>query len=211
MTQKETVLNEIGKTKVISILRGIQESDAPKVIDALLSGGINCLEVTMNTPSALSIIEKARAKEGLLVGAGTVLNIQMAKESISSGARFILSPSLDVEVIEYCLARDVLPVPGVFSPTELYTAHAAGAPLIKVFPAGSVGPQYIKDLLGPFGGLKLLPVGGVSLENTARFLDAGAYAVGVGSYLANPALAEAGDFKTITQRAKLFIEQATKR
>nr|WP_321264769.1 bifunctional 4-hydroxy-2-oxoglutarate aldolase/2-dehydro-3-deoxy-phosphogluconate aldolase [uncultured Sphaerochaeta sp.] len=208
MSKADTVLQIIGETKVISIIRGIEGKDAETLIKALQDGGINTLEITMNTPSALSIIEKASAIDGLTVGAGTVLTQEMAKQSIEAGAQFVLSPSLDLKVIEYCLEHQVLPVPGVLTPTELYTAFSHGAELLKIFPAGSLGPQYIKDLLGPFKGMKLLPVGGVSLENTSAFMRSGAYAVGVGSFLANPELARAGDWKTITERAKQFIKEA---
>ncbi len=208
MNQIGTVLQQIGNSKVISILRGIEYQASSMVIKALQAGGISCLEVTMNTDNSLRIIEEARKLDNLIVGAGTVLTVDMARQSIAAGARFVLSPSLDVRVIEYCLDHDVLPVPGIFTPTELYTAHCAGAPLLKVFPAGSAGPQYIKDLLGPFKGMKLLPVGGVSVENTAAFMKAGSFAVGVGSYLANPQLSQQKDWETITLRAKLFIEQA---
>jgi 2-dehydro-3-deoxyphosphogluconate aldolase/(4S)-4-hydroxy-2-oxoglutarate aldolase len=208
MTQIQTILESIGNSKVISIIRGIEHQAAMEVISALKKGGISCLEVTMNTKQSLAIIEQARNDESLFVGAGTVLDLDMARQSISAGAQFVLSPLLDTKVIEYCLSCDVLPVPGVFTPTELYSAHCAGAPLLKIFPAGSVGPQYIKDLLGPFNGMKLLPVGGVSLENTAAFMQAGSFAVGVGSYLANPELSNRKDWETITQRAKLFIERA---
>ncbi|MGE4454666.1 MAG: bifunctional 4-hydroxy-2-oxoglutarate aldolase/2-dehydro-3-deoxy-phosphogluconate aldolase [Sphaerochaeta sp.] len=208
MSKRHTVLETIGESRVISIIRGIDEGDADALIKALRDGGITTLEITMNTPSALSIIEKASKIEGLSVGAGTVLTLDMAKKSIESGAQFVLSPSLDTEVIAYCLEHDVLPVPGVFTPTELYTAYSHGAELLKIFPSGSVGPQYIKDLLGPFGGMKLLPVGGVSVENTAAFMRSGAYAVGVGSCLANPDLARNGQWETITERAKRFIEEA---
>ena len=208
MSKADTVLQIIGETKVISIIRGIEGNDAETLIKALQDGGINTLEITMNTPSALSIIEKASAIDGLTVGAGTVLTQEMAKQSIEAGAQFVLSPSLDLKVIEYCLKHQVLPVPGVLTPTELYTAFSHGAELLKIFPAGSLGPQYIKDLLGPFKGMKLLPVGGVSVENTSAFMRSGAYAVGVGSFLANPELARAGDWKTITERAKQFIKEA---
>ncbi len=208
MSNLANVLNTIEKTKVISIIRGIEEKDASSIIKALQDGGVTTLEITMNTPSALSIIEQARKIEGLTVGAGTVLTQEMAKQSLEAGAQFILSPNLDLDVISFCLANKILPIPGVFSPTELYTAYSHGAELIKIFPAGGVGPQYIKDLLGPFNGMKLLPVGGVTVENTADFMRAGAYAVGVGSYLANPALAKAKDWAEITGRAKRFIEAA---
>ncbi|WP_320130234.1 bifunctional 4-hydroxy-2-oxoglutarate aldolase/2-dehydro-3-deoxy-phosphogluconate aldolase [uncultured Sphaerochaeta sp.] len=208
MGNKENVLAIIEQTKVISIIRGVRETYAARLIDALLDGGIRCLEITLNTPGALNIIKEARKREGIVVGAGTVLSLEDAQKAIEAGAQFILSPSLSVDIIKYCNSKDILPVPGVFSPTELYTASQAGAELIKVFPAGSVGPRYIKDLLGPFSGMKLLPVGGVSTDNTKEFMKAGAFAVGVGSYLANAELAKCGDFEEITKRAQSFIALA---
>lgn len=208
MSRIESVLQRIAQHKVISIMRGIEQPYALDTIKALADGGIDVVEVTMNTPGALSIIEAAQTLDGIIVGAGTVLDEEMARQAIESGAQFALAPTLDVQMIAYCLTRDILPVPGIFTPTELYTAHKAGAPLIKVFPAASVGPSYIKDLLGPLDGMKLLPVGGVSVENTAAFIKAGSYAVGVGSYLANPALAASGDWKSITARARAFVEAA---
>jgi 2-dehydro-3-deoxyphosphogluconate aldolase/(4S)-4-hydroxy-2-oxoglutarate aldolase len=133
-----------------------------------------------------------------------------ARKAIAAGAHFVLAPTLSAPVIRQCNRRDVLPVPGVFTPTELLAASLAGAELIKVFPAGSVGPQYIKDLLGPLDGMKLLPVGGITLENAADFMKAGAFAVGVGSSLASPKLAAEGDFAEIERRASRFIALAHK-
>lgn len=211
MTRRDDALRKIGQEKVIAIIRGIDTDHAGKTIEALQEGGISCLEITMNTAGAIDVIEQACMREGLLVGAGTVLDLDMARASIDAGARFVLSPILDEKVIEYCLSRDVLPVPGVLTPTELYRAHEAGAPLIKVFPAGPVGPRYIKDLLGPFDAMKLMPVGGVSLENVAQFMEAGAFAVGIGSYLANPSLANEGWWKEIARRAKAFRGQVDAR
>lgn len=211
MGNKETMLQAIGTTKVISIIRGIGSQEILEVITALYRGGIRCLEITLNTPGALEMITQARESKDVLVGAGTVLGVEDAKKAIDAGAQFVLAPCLDVQVIKYCLDRDVLPIPGIFTPTEMLLAHNSGAELLKVFPAGSVGPQYIKDLLGPFSGMKLLPVGGVSLENTPAFMKAGSFAVGVGSFLANPALARAKDFTTIRQRAEQFVSLAQNR
>lgn len=211
MGNKEAVLQAIGKTKVISIIRGIEKEEILEVITALYRGGIRCLEITLNTPGALEMITQARESKDILVGAGTVLGVEDAKKAIDAGAQFVLAPCLDVQLIKYCLDRDVLPIPGIFTPTEMLLAHNTGAELLKVFPAGSVGPQYIKDLLGPFSGMKLLPVGGVSLENTPAFMKAGSFAVGVGSFLANPTLARAKDFTTIRQRAEQFISLAQSR
>lgn len=208
MKNKDLVLRTIGETKVISIIRGIESNYAIEVINALTQGGITCLEITMNTPGALAMISQARENKDILVGAGTVLSVDDAQRAIDAGAQFVLAPCLDVHVIRHCLDNDVLPIPGIFSPTELLLAQNSGAELLKVFPAGSAGPQFIKDLLGPFSGTKLLPVGGVSLDNTAQFMQAGSFAVGVGSFLANPALAKAKDFTTIRQRAEQFVALA---
>lgn len=210
MSTIDFVMERVSNHKIISIIRGVEERHALDTIKALRDGGIEVIEVTMNTPGALNIIEAGQALEGISVGAGTVLDAEMARQAYERGAKFALAPNLDLEMIAYCLKQDILPVPGIFSPTELYSAHKAGAPLIKVFPAASVGPSYIKDLLGPFNGMKLLPVGGVSVDNTAAFIKAGAFAVGVGSYLANPALAASRDWKAITARATAFVDAAHK-
>lgn len=150
MSNKDVVLHAIGKTKVISIIRGIESRDILEVISSLYAGGIRCLEITMNTPGALAMITEARASKDILVGAGTVLSVDDAKRAIDAGAQFVLAPCLNVEVIKCCLDRDVLPIPGIFTPTEMLLAHNSGAELLKIFPAGSVGPQFIKDLLGSF-------------------------------------------------------------
>lgn len=210
--RRERTLEIIGETGVISIIRGIVGESAERAIDALVSGGVRCLEITMNTRGALDLIRAARGRHpDIAVGAGTVLSVADARKAIAAGADFVLAPTLSAPVIRYCNRRDALPVPGVFTPTELLDASLAGALLIKVFPAGSVGPGYIKDLLGPLDGMKLLPVGGITLENTADFMKAGAFAVGVGSSLANPRLAEEGNFAEIESRAARFIALAHKR
>lgn len=208
MIESNVVLSALEESRVISIIRGVEPRLVNKVIDSLVAGGIRILEVTLNSKNALSIIEEHQDRADLLCGAGTVLNLSDAKAAIAAGAAFILAPTLDLEVISYCTERDVLVVPGVFTPTEVLTAHNRGAKLIKIFPSGSVGPQYIKDLLGPLNGLKLLPVGGVSIENTPAFMKAGAFAVGVGSYLANPALANEENWQEITRRGEAFIAAA---
>jgi 2-dehydro-3-deoxyphosphogluconate aldolase/(4S)-4-hydroxy-2-oxoglutarate aldolase len=210
MDNREHMLETIGRHKIIAIVRGVGAEHAAPLADALVAGGIRCMEVTMNTPGAFEMIRYASGRDGLTVGAGTVLTLEDADRSIKCGARFILSPVLSVGLIKYCNEQDILPVPGVFSPTELHAAYVAGARLIKVFPAGSVGPRFIKDLLGPFGTMKLMPVGGVSLENAGSFMQAGSYALGVGSSLVSPSLVEAGNFKEIERRAKAFVASVCK-
>lgn len=209
MGNRQKTLEIIGEAKVIAIMRGIGGERATRTVDALVAGGIRCLEIALNTEGALDLIRETAARHPeIAVGAGTVLDLAQARQAIAAGAAFALTPTLSVPVIRLCNRRDVLPVPGVLTPTELLAASLAGAELIKVFPAGSAGPQYIKDLLGPLDGMKLLPVGGVTLDNAADFMKAGAFAVGVGSSLASPALAEQGDFDEISRRAADFVARA---
>lgn len=208
MKKSDLVLSILKETRVISIIRGVDPIHVNRVINSLADGGIRLLEITLNSENALSIIEEQQERTDLVVGAGTVLNLSEAKAAIDAGAAFILAPTLDPEVVSYCVERDILVVPGVFTPTEVLNAHNRGAKLIKIFPAGGIGPQYIKDLLGPLNGIALLPVGGITIENTPIFMKAGAFAVGVGSYLANPALAKEQNWQEITRRSKAFISAA---
>ena len=206
MDRRKEILSIIKETPVISIVRGVKKIYVERLIDSLIAGGIRCLEITMNTPGALSMIKEIRERyPRVSIGAGTVLSLQDAEAAIAEGVDFILSPILSIPVIELCNKKDILPIPGVFTPTEILTASLTGAELVKVFPAGPVGPGYIKDLLGPFDGLRLLPVGGITLENTADFMKAGAFAVGIGSALVNQSLAEQEKFTEIQRRAEQFI------
>ena len=162
-------LNVIRETKVISILRGIGAENLHGVMDALYDGGVRCVEIALNSDGALKMIDKAKKDDGgrMRIGAGTVLDGAGARLAIEAGADFALSPTLSFEFIKMCLTYNVLAVPGVFTPTEALSAWQAGARLIKVFPADSVGPSYIKGMKGPLPQLELLPVGGVTAENAA--------------------------------------------
>lgn len=209
MRNIQNMLNFIQEHGVISIIRGIDGSKFEETLKALVDGGIRCVEITMNTDSAFAMITKAKEMYGneILVGAGTVLDEVTARQAIIAGADFILSPSLSVEVIKMCNLYEKLAVPGVFTPTELLEAKKAGARLIKVFPVTTLGPQYIKDILGPINNVNLLPVGGVSAENAGAYIKAGAFAVGVGSCLVSKKDVECQNFETITQKAKLIVDQ----
>lgn len=201
------VANMIEEAGVVAILRGITEEQLLPTVEALYEGDIRCVEVTLNTPGALEMIQKLRGffTGKMLVGAGTVLDANAAAQAIEAGAQFVLAPTLDVETIKLCNQRDCPCIPGVFSPTEALVAWNAGAAIVKVFPCGSVGPQYIKDLRGPLPQIKMMAVGGVSESTTADFFKAGACAVGVGSALFSPEVAARGDYAEITRRAKAFV------
>jgi 2-dehydro-3-deoxyphosphogluconate aldolase/(4S)-4-hydroxy-2-oxoglutarate aldolase len=179
-----TVLEEILKHKIVAILRGVRPDAVPAVAAALYAGGIRCLEVTLNSPEAFSVIKSLSARMGshLLIGAGTVLDATEARQALHAGARFIISPTLDIPTIQYTRKVGAVSIPGAFTATEILTAHRAGADIVKVFPA-SVGVAYFRDLRGPLPHIPLMPTGGINLENIGDYHKAGAAAFGVGSAL----------------------------
>ena len=165
------LLRIISKYKLVAIVRGIEEKDVDKVVEALYQAGIRAVEIAMNTSGALRMIEAVKDKFGekMLIGAGTVLDPESARNSIQAGADFILSPTLSLPVIEMCNRYSKLAVPGVLTPTEILTAWEAGAQLVKIFPARAFGPKYIRDIKGPLPQVEMMAVGGVSLENAEDF------------------------------------------
>ena len=202
------ILNTIANTRAISILRGIPHTHINATVDALYAGGIRCIEITMDSPKALHMIEQVREHYGdrMLIGAGTVLDEATARSAILAGADFVLAPTLSTDMIELCNTYGKLAVPGVFTPSEALTAAQAGALLVKVFPVRALGPSYISDMLGPLPQLRLLPVGGVDEHNARAYIDAGAFAVGLGSCLANKKQVLAGEYPTITASAQQLIK-----
>lgn len=201
------LLRIISKYKLVAIVRGIEEKDVDKVVEALYQAGIRAVEIAMNTSGALRMIEAVKDKFGekMLIGAGTVLDPESARNSIQAGADFILSPTLSLPVIEMCNRYSKLAVPGVLTPTEILTAWEAGAQLVKIFPARAFGPKYIRDIKGPLPQVEMMAVGGVSLENARDFLRNGAFALGIGSALVNPKWVREGNFDKISKTARDFI------
>jgi 2-dehydro-3-deoxyphosphogluconate aldolase / (4S)-4-hydroxy-2-oxoglutarate aldolase len=206
--KRDKALETILATKVIAVIRMKDPERVFDVTEALKKGGIKALEITMTVPGALEIIQKlAGAKpEGVLIGAGTVLDADTAAAAIWSGADFIVSPIADPGMISACRAHHTLVAPGAFTPTEVVAAWDRGADLVKVFPATSLGPQYFRDLRGPFPQLRLMPTGGVTLENAHDFIEAGAAAVGIGTALVDRKSVEAGDWEALTARARRLVE-----
>ncbi|NTV81727.1 MAG: bifunctional 4-hydroxy-2-oxoglutarate aldolase/2-dehydro-3-deoxy-phosphogluconate aldolase [Candidatus Aminicenantes bacterium] len=178
-----------------------------QVAAALRRGGVGVLEVTMTVPGAVEIIrEMARAKApGTLIGAGTVLDAGTATDVIAAGADFVVSPVNDPETVRACRDAGVLVAPGAFTPTEIVAAWRAGADIVKIFPATSLGPQFLRDLRGPLPHIRLMPTGGVTLENAAEFLAAGAAAVGIGTALVDAKAVEAGDWEALEARARRLM------
>jgi 2-dehydro-3-deoxyphosphogluconate aldolase/(4S)-4-hydroxy-2-oxoglutarate aldolase len=194
---------------LIPVVRATSADEAMRAIDAIREGGISVLEITMTVPGAVKLIEEVANRYGsdALVGAGTVLDPETATACISSGARFVVSPALNLDTIACCRQRDIAVMPGALTPTEVVQAWNAGADFVKVFPAGAVGgPSYLKALKAPLPQIELVPTGGVSLKTAADFIRAGASALGVGADLVDISAIREGQSALITERAKQFIE-----
>lgn len=199
---------KIKESGICAIVRGTSADALCKIAESLIEGGVKAIEVTFNTPGADEMIKELSKKysNDLLIGAGTVLDTETAKTAIAAGAQFVLAPSLNLEVMRICQRYNVLPVPGVCSPTEVLTAWENGAQVVKVFPAGALGARYIKELKGPFAHIEMMPVGGVNLSNIGDYIKAGACSAGIGSELVDKKLVAEGKFDEITKRAAAFIE-----
>ena len=194
---------------MIPVVRATTADEARRAIDAIREGGISVLEITMTVPGAVKVIEEVAKRYGkdALVGAGTVLDPETATACIESGAKFVVSPALNLETIACCRRLEVAVMPGALTPTEVVQAWNAGADFVKVFPAGAVGgPSYLKSLKAPLPQIELVPTGGVSLKTAADFIRAGAAALGVGADLVDIKAIREGQSSLITERAKQFIE-----
>ena len=203
-----TVIEQIRAIGIIPVVRAQSAGEALTAVDAICAGGIPILEITMTVPGAVTIINELTKRLGddALIGAGTVLEAETARQCIDAGARFIVSPSLDVPTIEACRTLRVPVFPGAMTPTEVVTAWKAGADAVKVFPANAVGgAAYLKSLKAPLPQIELVPTGGVSLKNIAEYIAAGALAVGVGADLVDLAAVRNGDAESITAKAREYV------
>lgn len=192
---------------MVAVIRLQDASRLRAVIDALAAGGIRALEVTMTVPGAIRLIAEVAPTLGdeFLLGAGTVLDVTTAHQAIDAGAQFVVSPVFKPEVIVEAHRLDRPAMPGCFSPTEICTAWEAGADIVKVFPATSLGPGFFRDLRGPLPHIKLMPTGGVSVENADEWIRAGAVAVGVGSALIESQAIASGNYASITEKARRIL------
>jgi len=210
MQRKERNLKLMLETGIVAVIRAQSSEQLVDVSYALLEGGVKAMEVTMTTPNALEVIHEVSQRmknEEAVIGVGTVLDPETARAAILAGAEFSVSPTLNRAVIEVCRRYTVVSIPGAFSPTEILAAWEAGADIVKVFPATSLGPNYFKDILGPFPQVRLSPTGGVSLETVADFIKAGACCVAVGGNLVSKKALGEKNWKTITETAKEFIKR----
>jgi 2-dehydro-3-deoxyphosphogluconate aldolase/(4S)-4-hydroxy-2-oxoglutarate aldolase len=194
---------------VIAVVRLQESADLRPVAQALAAGGVDVVEITLTTPGALEAIADLASDEGLkrcLIGAGTVLDVKAARDVIARGARFVVSPAFDRFVVRYCRDHHVPCLPGAFTPTELHEAWRAGATAVKLFPASTLGPQYLREVLAPLPFLRVVPSGGVSLENASEWIRAGAAAVSVGSALVSSGVVRDAAWAELTRRARALVD-----
>ncbi len=207
-SRRESIARQIEEVGIVAVIRLKDPGKVRAVVDALAEGGARVLEVTMTVPGAVDLIRQIAPTlpEGFLLGAGTVTDARTAGAVIDAGATFVVGPVYCPDVIAACHERGVPAVPGCFSPTEIFAAHENGADIVKVFPATMLGPQFIKDVRAPLPQLKLMPTGGVTIENAGEWIRAGAVAVGVGSALVDARAIDGGQYSVITANARRLIE-----
>lgn len=205
--QKDDQIQLISESGVIAIVRFDRSEELVEVARAVRAGGVRAIEFTMTTPNALDIIAQAVREFGdeVLLGAGTVLDPETARAAILAGAEFIVAPTLNPRVIEVAHRYSKTVIPGAFTPTEILTAWECGADFVKVFPAEFGGPAYIKAVRAPLPQVRLIPVGGVSLETVEDFIRAGCAAVAVGSHLVKKSAIAARNFNELTELARQFV------
>ena len=210
---KQTILSFIKDVGIVPVIRTNSAESAVKAVDALYRGGIRAAEITMTVPGALRALEKVADAFGdkLVLGAGTVLDPETARACMLAGAEFFVTPNLRPSTIEMARRYSKVIMPGALTPTEVLTAWEAGADIVKIFPAGSVGgPKYIKALKGPFPHIEMVPTGGVNLETTGEVLKAGACAVAVGGELVDPKSVKEDRYDLIEGKAKQYLEAIAK-
>ncbi len=202
---KEATLSWIRRSRIVPVVRATTTEDALRLADGLIEGGIDVLEITMTVPGAIDAIRALASRAGLLVGAGTVLDAATAERCVEAGARFVVSPALDVATVRACVAMGVVCAPGALTPTEIVAAHRAGGDVVKVFPCDALGgAAYLRSLRAPLPHIPLMPTGGATLETIGDFLAAGVVAVGVGSALVDPRLSQ----EALVARARAFVAAA---
>lgn len=213
---KEQVIQNVLEKKIIAIIRGMEPDICVKLAEAFYAGGINMIEVTFNqakpdeyykTAEAIRAIrEKFQGK--VLAGAGTVITLEQLQMAADAGAQYIISPSVDVEIIKKTVELGLVSMPGAMTPSEIVTAYNAGASFVKVFPIGDLGASYLKALKAPLSHIPLLAVGGVNPDNIADFMKAGAVGAGVGGNLTNKNWIAAGEYDKITEVAAALVKNA---
>ena len=193
---------------LLGILRGITAQDVSPLAEIVLETGLRSIEITMNTPGASELIQQMRniLDKKVLVGAGTVLTMEQLYSALNAGAQFIVMPTLQTDVVEYCAKNNIPVFPGALTPQEIYDAWNAGAYMVKVFPAKFFGPSYFKEIKGPFNDIKLLACGGVSADNMDEFFNCGADGVAFGGSVFDLKKLGSGDMNLISQNLKKMVD-----
>ncbi len=206
-TRRNQIIDTMAARRLSAIIRTKDESLARDAMKAAVAGGFRLVEFTLTTPTALGLIEEFARDDNLLLGAGTVLSIEQARDAAAAGARFLVSPVCDPEIIAATAALDVVSVPGTFTATEMVTASLCGADLLKLFPAPADVAGYVASILGPLPDLRIFPTAGVTPGNFMQVLAAGAFGVGFTRTLFEPGDMESRNFAAIQRRAAEMIEQ----
>ncbi|MDV7349866.1 bifunctional 4-hydroxy-2-oxoglutarate aldolase/2-dehydro-3-deoxy-phosphogluconate aldolase [Halorubrum distributum] len=199
-------LSRLVDSGVVAVLRGVPADQLIEITEALREGGVTAVEITADTPDVAEKLGEVAGSfdDEVVVGTGTVLDSETARTTLMAGAEFVVSPSLHEDVIETCNRYGAVSAPGVMTPTEAIRGYEAGADFVKVFPAKTVGPAHLGAMKGPLGQIPMMPTGGVSPDNAAEYIDAGAFAVGAGGALVDYDAAERGDYEVITETAREF-------
>ncbi|EMA61194.1 bifunctional 4-hydroxy-2-oxoglutarate aldolase/2-dehydro-3-deoxy-phosphogluconate aldolase [Halorubrum lipolyticum] len=201
-------LSRLVDSGVVAVLRGVEADQLIGITEALREGGVTAVEITADTPDVAEKLGEVAGSfdDEVVVGTGTVLDSETARTTLMAGAEFVVSPSLHEDVIETCNRYGAVSAPGVMTPTEAVRGYEAGADFVKVFPAKTVGPAHLGAMKGPLGQIPMMPTGGVGPGNAADYIEAGAFAVGAGGALVDYDAAERGDYESITETAREFVQ-----
>ena len=207
--EKRDILNRMTAEGLIPVIRVSSAREAMEVADAIKAGGVSFIEITMSVPGAIDVIKELsqKYKDDIILGAGTILDTETGRAALLAGAQFIVTPTLNLDLIQLAHRYSVPIVPGAMTPTEILTAWNAGADMVKVFPAAQLGgPEYIKALRGPLPHILYVPTGGVNLQNAGAFIKAGATALGAGGELVDKKAVAEKKFNVITENARAFLK-----
>jgi len=207
--EKRDIFNRMMSEGLIPVIRVSSAQEAVDVADAIKEGGVTLIEITMSVPGAIDTIKELtrKYKDEIIMGAGTILDPETARAALLAGAQFIVTPTLNLDVIQLAHRYSAVVVPGAMTPTEILTAWNAGADMVKVFPAAQLGgPEYLKALKGPLPQILLVPTGGVNLQNAGAFIKAGAAALGVGGELVDKKAVKEKKFNVITENTRAFLK-----
>ena len=207
--EKREIFNRMVSEGVIPVVRVSSAQEAMDVSDAIKEGGVSLIEITMSVQGAIDVIKELtrKYKDEIIMGAGTILDPETGRAALLAGAQFIVSPTLNLDLIHLAHRYSAVVIPGAMTPTEILSAWNAGADMVKVFPAAQLGgPEYLKALRGPLPQILLVPTGGVNLQNAAAFIKAGATALGVGGELVDKKAVKEKKFNVITENTRAFLK-----